>query len=206
MGVPQKSVAYIEMTDYLALEAASSCKHEYLDGVIYAIQGEPVRGMAGGSQAHARIIRNIGYALHRQLQGSGCEVLQTEMRLHIDAANAVFYPDLLVHCASASAAATTYELNEARLVIEVFSPTTQHFDRGVKLQAYQMLAGLQQVVLLSSTEEAGWSCRRAGDGPWAELEPWQPGSPLMLPSLAIEVGWAEVWSGVGVGPTSAGAA
>ena len=32
--------------------------------MIYAIQGEPVRGMAGGSQIHARIIRNAAFALH----------------------------------------------------------------------------------------------------------------------------------------------
>ncbi len=55
MAAPTKAVAYIEMEDYLALENASRYKHEYLQGVIYAIQGEPVRGMAGGSAAHARI-------------------------------------------------------------------------------------------------------------------------------------------------------
>ena len=32
--------------------------------MIYAIHGEPVRGMAGGSQVHARIIRNAAFALH----------------------------------------------------------------------------------------------------------------------------------------------
>lgn len=48
MGLPGKAVAYIEMEDYLVLENASRTKHEYLDGVIYAIQGEPLRGMAEG--------------------------------------------------------------------------------------------------------------------------------------------------------------
>ena len=57
-------MAFIELEDYLALETASRYRHEYLDGVIYAIQGEPVRGMAGGSQVHARIIRNAAFALH----------------------------------------------------------------------------------------------------------------------------------------------
>ncbi len=52
MGAPSKAVAYIELEDYLVLENASRYKHEYLDGVIYAIQGEPVRGMAGGQRRH----------------------------------------------------------------------------------------------------------------------------------------------------------
>ena len=41
MGAKSKAVAFIELEDYLALETASRYKHEYLDGVIYAIQGEP---------------------------------------------------------------------------------------------------------------------------------------------------------------------
>lgn len=85
MGAPSKAVAFIELEDYLALETASRCKHEYLDGVIYAIQGEPARGMAGGSQIHARIIRNAAFALHARLAGSACEVLSFDMRLRIDA-------------------------------------------------------------------------------------------------------------------------
>lgn len=105
MGNPEKAVAYIEMEDYLVLENASRYEHEYLDGVVYAIQGEPVRGMAGGSAAHADLIRNVGFALHSRLRGTPCQVKMTEMRLCIDAADAVFYPDVLVHCTPAGAAA-----------------------------------------------------------------------------------------------------
>ena len=79
MGAPSKAVAFIELEDFLALETASRYRHEYLDGVIYAIQGEPVRGMAGGSQVHARIIRNATVALHARLAGTLCEVLSSEM-------------------------------------------------------------------------------------------------------------------------------
>ena len=130
MAAPTKAVAYIEMEDFLAMENASKYKHEYLQGVIYAVQGEPVRGMAGGRQTHSRIIRNAGYAPHGKLQGSPCEALSTEMRLRVAAADAVFYPDVLVHCRQIGNPATTMELTEARLVIEVLSPTTQHFDRA----------------------------------------------------------------------------
>ena len=138
MAAPSKAMAYIELEDYLVLENASRDKHEYLDGVIYAVQGEPARGMAGGSAVHADLIRNAGFALHGKLKGSARSVKMTEMRLHIDAAGAVFYPDVLVHCRPLGNPATTVELTEARVVIEVLSPTTQHFDRGDKLQAYHV--------------------------------------------------------------------
>jgi Uma2 family endonuclease len=200
MGLPAKAVAYIEMEDYLVLENASRYKHEYLDGVIYAIQGEPVRGMAGGSAIHADLIRNVGFALHQKLRGSACSVKMTEMRLRIDAASAVFYPDVLVHCRQPGSPATTYELTEARLVIEVLSPTTQHFDRGDKLAAYRLLPGLQHIVLISSLEPAAWHCQRVpAEGEWTELAPWPCGSRLAVPGLGVALDWDEVYAGVGLG-------
>lgn len=200
MGPPAKAVAYIEMEDYLVLENASRYKHEYLDGVIYAIQGEPVRGTAGGSAIHADLIRNVGFALHQKLRGSACHVKMTEMRLRIDAAGAVFYPDVLVHCSQPGSPATTYELTEARLVIEVLSPTTQHFDRGDKLAAYRQLPGLQHILLISSLEPAAWHCQRVpADGEWTELAPWPCSSSLALPGLGVTLDWDEVYAGVGLG-------
>jgi Uma2 family endonuclease len=191
-------VAYIEIEDYLVLEEASAYKHEYLDGVIYAIQGEPARGMAGGSQAHARLIRNTVVALHRQLAGSPCEVLASEMRLRVHAASAVFYPDVMVHCQGAGPVSTTTELKEARLVVEVLSPSTQLFDRGAKLQAFQLLPGLQQVLLLSSMEQAAWACVRLSNGTWSALEPWERGTTLAPPDLGLSLAWDEVYGGVGL--------
>jgi Uma2 family endonuclease len=199
MGLPTKAVAYIELEDYLVLENASRYKHEYLDGIVYQIQGEPVRGMAGGSQAHARVIRNVTIALHGRLRGSPCEVLASEMRLRVDAASGVFYPDVLVHCSDSTNPTTTMELTEARLVVEVLSATTQHFDRGDKLRAYRQLPGLQHILLVSSLEQAAWACHReTADGPWSEMVPWPRGSTLTLAGLDIELPWADIYEGVGL--------
>jgi Uma2 family endonuclease len=196
----QKAAAYIELEDYLVLEAASRYRHEYLDGVIYAVQGESVRGLAGGSAAHADLIRNIGFALHARLRGSPCGVKMSEMRLRIDAVDAVFYPDVLVHCQPLARPADITELTEARVVVEVLSPTTQTFDRGAKRAAYQRLPGLRQVVLVSSTEPAAWSMQRDDDAAeWSALQPWPAGTPLAVPSLALDLPWDEVYGGVGLG-------
>lgn len=200
MGAPQKAVAYIELEDYLVLENASRYKHEYLEGVIYAIQGESTRGMAGGSQLHSRLIRNTLVALHAGLRGSACEALATEMRLRIDAAHGVFYPDVLVHCQQPASPATTHELTEARVVIEVLSPTTQHFDRGEKLRAYQQLVGLQHIVLISSMDSAAWSCQRVpSDAAWTDITPWPRGTTLDLPGIGVAIAWDDIYGGVGLG-------
>ena len=90
------------------------------------------------------------------------------------------------------------ELTQARLVVEVLSPTTQHFDRGPKLLAYQQLVGLSCVVLISSTEQAAWVCSRAAGGSWLPLEPWARGTVLPLVDLGIDLPWDEVYEGVGL--------
>ncbi len=192
------AVAYIELDEYLALEAASRLKHEYLDGVIYAIQGEAARGMAGGSAAHADITRNAGFALHSRLKGSPCQVKMSDMRLRMAAAGAVFYPDVLVHCEPLNVPATATELTQARLIIEVLSPTTQQFDRGPKLLAYQQLAGLSSVILISSTEQAAWACSRGPDGTWSPLMPWARGTVLPVAGPGVDLPWDEVYEGVGL--------
>ena len=87
----------------------------------------------------------------------------------------------------------------ARRVIEVLSPSTQHFDRGAKLLAYQKLQGLRQIVLLSSTEEAAWTCARYDDGAWSPLEAWDRGTGLEVPSLGLALTWDKVFGGVGLG-------
>lgn len=199
MAVAEKAVAYIEMEDFLVLENASRYKHEYLAGVIYAVQGDGTRGMAGGSQTHSRLIRNTTVALHKRLLGTPCEVLATEMRLRVELADAVFYPDVLVHCGNSDDPTSTMELNQARLIVEVLSPSTQRFDRGQKLTAYRKLPGLQHIVLLSSLEQAAWACHRVpAEADWTELAPWPRGTAMPLEGLGLSLPWGEVYDGVGL--------
>lgn len=95
MATAEKAVAHIELEDYLVLENANRYKHEYVAGVLYAVQGDSAQGMGGGSAVHADVIRNIGFALHQRLKGTPCSVKMTEMRLRVDAADAMFYPDVI---------------------------------------------------------------------------------------------------------------
>jgi Uma2 family endonuclease len=198
-AVFEKPLGYIEYEDYLVLERASQYKHEYLDGVIYAVQGDGTRGMAGGSQTHARLIRNTLMALHRRLAGTPCEALASDMALRIEAANAVFYPDVLVHCSATEDPGSTFALDRARLVVEVLSQHTQRFDGGSKLAAYRRAPGLQHILLISGLAQSASACHRSGDDqPWSPMVDWPRGSTLALPGLGIELPWEDVFSGSGL--------
>lgn len=198
-AVFEKPLAFIQYEDYLVLERASQTKHEYLNGVVYAVQGDGTQAMAGGSQTHARLIRNTLLALHRRLADTPCEALASDMGLRIDAANAMFYPDVLVHCSRIADPDSTYALSQARLVVEVLSQHTQRFDGGSKLAAYRQLPGLQHIVLISSLTQAASACRRdSADGEWSPMADRPRGSPLALPDLGIELPWEEIYAGAGL--------
>lgn len=167
--------------------------------MIYAVQGDGTRGMAGDSAAHADLIRNTGFALHQRLQGTPCSVKMTEMRLRVDAADAMFYPDVMVRCRPVLDPSSATELSEARLTVEVLSPRTQPFDRGQKLSAYSKLPDLLHIVLLSSLDQAAWVCHRVpADAAWSDLEPWPRGTTLQLDGLGMSLPWGEVYDGVGL--------
>jgi Uma2 family endonuclease len=58
---------YISPEDYLALEATSQVKHEYVDGEVFA--------MAGSSDDHSAIVFNVAAVLRGHLRGRSCRAL-----------------------------------------------------------------------------------------------------------------------------------
>jgi Uma2 family endonuclease len=59
--------------EYLAFERASESKHEYLDGVIYA--------MAGGSPEHRTICANLSEIITGQLRGTACRPFSADTKV-----------------------------------------------------------------------------------------------------------------------------
>jgi Uma2 family endonuclease len=136
--------APIDLFDYLALDDASPLRHEYVGGQIHA--------MTGGTMRHNRIALNVARLLADRLEGSPCQVFINDMRLHVQAADSVYYPDVFVYCGSALAdgAKLAYD---AALIVEVSSESSVEIDRREKLAAYQKLAGLRAYWIVSQHEQ-----------------------------------------------------
>ena len=86
------------------------------------------------------------------------------------------YPDVVVTCTAGSGHSDI--VPEPEVVVEVLSRSTQGFDRGPKLDAYQQIASLRQYVLVAQEEirvsvyerdEGGWRYRTLQD-PDASLD------------------------------------
>lgn len=136
--------APIHLFDYLAMDDASDLRHEYVGGQIYA--------MTGGSMRHNRIALNIARLLADRLEGTPCQVFINDMKLHVQAADSVYYPDVFVHCESGVASGAKV-VHDAALVVEVASESTAGIDRREKLVAYRKLPGLRAYWIVSQDEQ-----------------------------------------------------
>ena len=146
--------------DYLAFDNASQERHEYVGGRMYL--------RVGGTMRHNRVSGNIARMLSNLLDGSPCQVFINDMKLHVQATDSVYYPDVFVYCGS-STANDEKVAQDAALVVEVLSDSTAEIDRREKLVAYQKLPGLRAYWIVSQAEQRVEVHSRDADGRWQAL-------------------------------------
>ena len=146
--------------EFLAWEREQEERYEYAGGV--------VRMMVGGTLDHNRIALNIASRLRTLLAGCPCSVFMEGVK--VISGTATMYPDVVITCTPGSGRSDVVPAPE--IVVEVLSRSTQGFDRGPKLDAYQQIASLKQYVLIAQEEirvsvyerdEAGWRYRTIED-------------------------------------------
>jgi Uma2 family endonuclease len=166
---------FITVDDYLAGEAISPIKHEYVAGEVFA--------MAGASEEHATIAGNVFAMLRAHVRGGPCRVYIADMKLRVERARAFFYPDVFVTCDAADAAEPTAK-QRARVVVEVLSESTEAYDRGAKFASYRQLPTLEEYVLIDSRSRSVEVFRRRPDG-WM-LHPVPDDGRLELAALGFD--------------------
>ncbi|QDV42925.1 hypothetical protein Enr13x_27760 [Stieleria neptunia] len=133
----------ISVQDYLAGEAHSDQRHEYIAGVVYA--------QAGGTNRHNAIATNATVALANQLRGTGCRAFNsdTKVRIRNAAGTRFYYPDAMVVC-RANPPSDSFQ-DEPVLIVEVISETTRRIDEGEKREAYLEIPSLAGYVLVEQS-------------------------------------------------------
>lgn len=172
--------------DFLAWDETQTVRHEFVAGEVFA--------MAGAGEAHVTAAGNVYLLLRQHLAGTPCRTFITDMKLRVDAADAVFYPDVMVTC-SATDAADPLVKREPVLLVEVLSPATAAYDRGDKFAAYRKLPSLREYLLVDTDSRRCDLYRKGGDGLWV-LHPFEPGQAVTLASVELELGAAALWDEV----------
>ncbi len=168
---------YFSPEDYLLGEndRADGERYEYVNGKTYL--------MAGASRAHNRIAMKFSALLFNHLEGSVCDVFQSDMKVFIQTLedSRFYYPDVQVSCETEEH--SHYNISPC-LIVEVLSGSTAYKDRTEKLAAYRLLPSLQEYVLCSQ-EVPYIECYR-------RVNNWQPevyvsGQSLLLASVDLQI-------------------
>lgn len=170
--------------DYLAIEAASETKHEYLDGAIH--------DMAGGTPDHAGIAVNVTSELRAALRGRACRVFNSDLRVRVLATGLGTYPDASVICGAFEG--DPEDPNTATnpvVIVEVLSDGTEAYDRGEKFEHYRRIPSLRDYVLVSQHQPLVEHYTRNDDGTWTLREVRPPASVCL--SIGGEVPVAAVY-------------
>lgn len=163
--------------DYLEWEAHETQRYEYMDGEVFA--------MAGADDRHVTVVGNAYMALRQHLRGSPCRTYMVDMKVHVEAANCYFYPDVLVSCSPVDAQDRLIK-REPLLLVEVLSESTAGFDRGEKFAAYRLLPSLQEYALIDPHTRATDVYRKGADGLWV-LHPFGRDQAVELTSIALNL-------------------
>lgn len=161
MSLPVHAVRYT-FWEYLALEAVSNVKHEYLDGQIYA--------MAGGSPDHAALQAAVPSLLFAQLRAGRCRAHGSDLRVRVLATGLATYPDVTIVCGPREVDPEDKNaVTNPTLLVEVLSASTEDYDRGEKFAHYKHIPALHQYVLVSQDERRVEVWSRGPDGAWTSV-------------------------------------
>lgn len=186
MGFPARFVNEFTVEEYLAFEEQSSIRHEYVDGVIYA--------MSGASKNHARLSSNIAFRFHAFLEGMPCESYQTEVKVKASDSR-YYYPDVIVTCeAAAEDPEDPYLIVQPILLVEVLSPTTKRTDKVEKFNAYQQIPGLLEYVIVAQDQMRVeiYRHRKAGDV-WQGEVFTEPNEQVLFESVGLRLSLADIY-------------
>lgn len=181
-----QSNPHLSAADYLAGEAQSDIKHEYINGEVYA--------MAGAEDAHVTIAGNLFSLLRSHVRGSGCRVFIADMKARIEDLNIYYYPDVMVTCDRRDREFSSFKRHPC-LIVEVLSASTEAFDRGDKFADYQHLESLQEYVLINQKRQRVECFRRNEAGLWV-LQSYHAGDTVQLTSIGFECAIEQLYEDV----------
>ena len=171
--------------DYLAAEALSDIRHEYLRGEVFA--------MAGGTPEHGALATAISAALVTALRGRPCRVFNSDVRVRSRETGLTTYPDVSVVCGHLERDAEDQNaIVNPVLIVEVLSDSTEAYDRGEKAAHFRQLASLKEYVLLSQHEPRVELFRRNEAGRW-ELYEAVAGQEIELSSVGCTLAVDELY-------------
>ena len=187
MALPEQFLPAITVEQYLQLERTSEIRHEFLDGLVYA--------MAGESPDHSTICFNLASAIGSQIRDKPGRGFSPNMKVRAGIGGLYAYPDLMIVCGEAKFHDEHGDvLLNPTVIFEVLSPSTEKYDRGEKFRRYRTeIESLQDYVLVSQDQLRVDHHHREADGAWSQTEVIGKDGVVVLKSIVCTVPLTEVY-------------
>ena len=176
---------FVSESDYLAGELNSKTKHEYREGIVYA--------MAGARNSHNRIASNALGSLYSQLRGSPCEAFNSDAKIRIQRSKDLryYYPDASVICES-NPEDDSFQENPV-IVVEVISESTRRIDEGEKREAYLSIPSLSTYLLIEQDAPVIQIWQRQSNGSFERTVASELDAVIPLPAIEAEIPLADFY-------------
>jgi Uma2 family endonuclease len=177
--VASNPVTKVTEEQYLAIERAAEFRSEFLDGEMFA--------MSGGSMEHASIQTNILVELSLALRGTPCRAFGPDLRIKVSS-RMYTYPDVSVVCGK-PLLADEHEDNLLNpvVIVEVLSPSTEKYDRGLKFQQHRTIASLRDYILIDQGQMRIEQYTRQPDDTWSLRDYQRPEQELKIDSIGASI-------------------
>ena len=179
---------FVTVEESLAGDLLSPIKHEYRDGIVYA--------MAGARNVHNDIAVNALAAIHSQLRGHPCKPCNSDTKIGVRhlAGTRFYYPDLSVVCQPNPPGDTWQDAPVVSL--EVVSASTRRVDLGEKMDSYLTIPTLAVYLVAESSEAAVQVFRRSPDGAFRRELALGSDAVIDLPEIEARLALADLYEGV----------
>jgi Uma2 family endonuclease len=190
--VREPAIAYgkqkLTIEEYLLFEKASTEKHEYYQGEVFA--------MSGAGRTHNWIFTNLFGSLISKLKGGPCRPYGSDMRMHIPENTLFTYPDIAVYCGDPTF--TDVEEETAMLpttILEILSPSTRQYGRGEKFRLYRDIPSLKDYILVDTDALHVEAFKINTAGFWELHEYKSPDDIVDITSIGVSVSLNEIYEG-----------
>ena len=185
MTIPKQSNLKT-LEEYLAKEKTAPEKSEFHNGEILS--------MSGGTIVHSKIAARTVSALIQALEGTLCEVYESNLMVRIESANSIVYPDTTVICGPP-------EIDERRehvaknpiMIVEVLSESTGAYDRGEKFHLYQQIPTFREYMLIEQKTPQVDIFSKNAEGKWMIESYFGLDAVVELRSLNVKIPMAGIY-------------
>lgn len=189
MAMPEPFIQ-ITLAEYLDQEDQASVRHEYVDGIVFA--------MVVAKRRHNLVVGNVFHRARIAARSSPhCQVFSSDMKLYVQSRNSIYYPDVMATCDPDDR--DERYVTRPCFIVEVLSPSTSGIDRREKRLSYEALTSLREYLVVDQ-DRMRVELHRKEQDQWQGLLLRQPNDVVRSSCLGLQLTLADLYEGIELPP------